>query len=76
MPKAAKAKPASPDTLGARIRAAREQAGLSKAVAARSAGLGWDAWHAIENDNREPSAKTLAAICRAIGASADELLGL
>lgn len=65
-----------PETIGARIAAARERAGLSKAVAARRAEIGWDALHAIEQDRREPSAKTLAAICRALNASADELLGL
>lgn len=64
------------ETLGERIRQARERAKLSKADTARAAGIGWDALHKIEGDQREPTAGTLAAICRAVHASADELLGL
>ncbi len=69
-------KQAPPSTIGGRIKAARERAGLTKADASKRAGIGWDAWHKIEGDQREPTGKTLAAICRALGASADELLGL
>ena len=75
MPKA-KSATTTADTIGARIAAARKKADLSKAAAARAAGLGWDAWHAIEQDRREPSAKTLRSICLALSASADDLLGL
>lgn len=63
------------ETLGYRIRKARERAKLTKAAAARAAGTTWLTWHRWEQE-QTPDADALASICRALGVSADALLGL
>ncbi len=69
----------APLAIGARLRAARERAGLTQAELGERAGLGAQGrqWVGqIEGDRRAPSVATLRALCVALGASADELLGL
>jgi transcriptional regulator with XRE-family HTH domain len=63
-------------TLGARLRALRVRAGQSRAAAAAVTGI--EAWSLVryESDEREPTASTIVAICRAYKTSADRLLGL
>lgn len=59
--------------LGARIAAARERAGLTKADCAKAAGIDWRRWNEYETGKVEPSAGKLYAIAKALGVSADSL---
>jgi len=64
------------DHLGARIGLARLRRGLLQTQAAEAAGITQTRWSEYETGAVEPSAGKLAAIAQALGASADELLGL
>lgn len=63
-------------TIGGRIRAARIAKGLTHEGLAQATGLSLDSVQKIQAGRREPQASTLAAIARALGVSADSLLGL
>lgn len=63
-------------TLGARLRAARERAGLTLAQVAERSGAHLQAVYRIEAGKMDPTASRLAALCRALGVSADAMLGL
>lgn len=63
------------DSVGARIRAAREARGMSMSELARAAGLSPGAVSRIERGEREPGSGTLAAMARALGSGPGELLG-
>ncbi len=62
--------------LGENIKRARERAGITQVVLAEKLNVNQMAISRWENNNRTPSAVTFGEICRAIGASADELLEL
>ena len=64
----------NPDTFAARMRELRENAGLSKASAARKLGFSAQRYQRYE-DGRIPDAETIMAIAAAYGVSADWLLG-
>ncbi len=63
------------DEVGGRIRAAREEAGLSLRALARSVGVSPSAVSQIETGKSRPSVSTLYAIVTALGISLDELFG-
>lgn len=64
-------------TLGNRLRSLRHAAGLSVAELARAATLTENAIYRLEaGDRTQPRADTIEALSRALGVSADELLGL
>lgn len=65
-----------PTTLGDRLRAARLARGLTHEELARAAGLATNHVQTLQSGRRQPNVDTLAALCRALGVSADELLGL
>lgn len=62
--------------LGENIKRARERAGITQMALAEKLNVYQMAISRWENNNRTPSAATFGEICRAIGASADELLEL
>ena len=65
-----------PPDFPARLRAARDAAGLTQRATATLAGLHAVAYGRIERGADHPRAGTLRAICRALSASADYLLRL
>lgn len=68
--------PATPDsTFSARLRAARERAGLSQADLAAKAGFQPSAISHFENARREPAFDTLKILADALGVPIDYLLG-
>jgi DNA-binding XRE family transcriptional regulator len=60
-------------TLGQRIRAAREAKGLSQVSLAETAGISQGYLSQLEQDEREPSLSIAARVARALGLSLDEL---
>jgi transcriptional regulator with XRE-family HTH domain len=63
------------DSIGARIREARERRGASMADVARAAGLSPGAVPRIEHGQRSPGAATLARLARVLGVEAGQLIG-
>jgi transcriptional regulator with XRE-family HTH domain len=66
----------TPTTIGERLRAARVARGLTHEALARAAGLSTNHVQTLQSGRRQPNVDTLAALCRALRISADELLGL
>ena len=64
------------ETLGLRIARLREQAGLSQVRLARRAGVCLKSLANWEQDAHEPRARAVAMLARAMGVTADELLGI
>ena len=62
-------------TIATRVRAARENAGLSQAELARSAAIAPATLSALESGNANPTVQTLSAIARSLGCGLGELLG-
>ncbi|MCM1190557.1 MAG: helix-turn-helix domain-containing protein [bacterium] len=62
--------------LGENIKRARERAGITQIALAERLNVNQMAISRWENNNRTPNAITFGEICRAIGASADEILEL
>lgn len=62
--------------LGKNIKSARKAAGVTQAQLAERLGVYQKDVSRWERNQREPGAVTLASICRALGASADEVLEL
>lgn len=62
--------------LGENIKRARERAGITQIMLAERLNVNQMAISRWENNNRTPNAITFREICRAIGASADEILEL
>lgn len=60
--------------LGARIAALRRQAGMNQAQLAKILGISASAVGMYEQGRREPSARMLLALARALGVSVDFLL--
>lgn len=58
--------PAAPDTFAARLRAAREEAGLTMYEAARQAGISYATWHGWESGKAAPKVDRLPAIVTAL----------
>jgi transcriptional regulator with XRE-family HTH domain len=67
---------ASEETLGQRIARLRGVAGLTQTAVADAAGVPVGTYRNWEQGIREPLATALGKIARALGVSADELLGL
>lgn len=70
-------KPAAPpaaDTIGRRIAAARNRAGISQASAAAAAGIGQPYWADIEGGHKEPTLAVLRKIATALGCQPADLL--
>lgn len=63
-------------SIGCRIKAAREEAGLSRRALARATMLDNMSLCGYEHGKNLPGAKAVIALCRALGISADSLLGL
>ena len=63
------------ETLGTRLRTARNAAGLSLATLARASGVGKGSISEIENDLRPPRLETLWNLATAIGVPLSELIG-
>ena len=63
------------DTIGTRVREARQKRGMSRADLARAAGLSGGAVSRIESGERSPGAETLARLARALGVELDYLMG-
>jgi DNA-binding XRE family transcriptional regulator len=63
-------------TIGARLRAARERAGLTLAQVGERCGLARQHVHRYEAGEQEPGAAALRALCVALEVSADLVLGL
>jgi transcriptional regulator with XRE-family HTH domain len=64
------------DAISRRLRQAREARGMTQAEVARAAHLEPSAVAHFESGRREPSARNLRALCRAVDVSADYLLAL
>lgn len=64
------------ETLGARIRRFREASGLTQKELAQQLNVGGTRISNWEKEINRPSVDMLAALCRALEVSADELLGL
>lgn len=62
--------------LGENIKRARERAGITQIALAEKLNVHQIVISRWENNKRTPSAVTFGEICKAIGASADELLEL
>lgn len=62
-------------TMGAAMKAARRSMGLTQEEAAASAGTVTEVYGRIERGHAIPSIPMLLAICRALGAEPNELLG-
>ncbi len=60
-------------TLGQRIRAAREARGASQVVVAAAAGISQGYLSQLEQDEREPALSIAARLAQALGISLDEL---
>lgn len=63
-------------TIGGRLRAAREAKGWTHEQLARESGLSLDTVIKIQSGRRQPGGETLVKLCRALGVSSDELLGI
>lgn len=61
---------------GANLKKARERAGITQVQLAERLNVQQMVISRWENGNRTPSAVTFGMICRAMGASADEILEL
>lgn len=61
---------------GANLKKAREKAGITQVQLAEKLNVRQMVISRWENGNRTPSAVTFGQICKAIGASADEILEL
>jgi len=66
---------AKTQTLGERIRAAREEAGLTLRAVAHEADLTERTLWAIEADEREPNMGTLKRVCAALGITVGYAVG-
>jgi transcriptional regulator with XRE-family HTH domain len=64
------------ETFGARLRQLRQEAGLTQEAVAQAANVPLPTLRNWERDRREPLASAVAALARALGVSADRLLGL
>jgi transcriptional regulator with XRE-family HTH domain len=64
------------DTIGKRIRDARERYGMSQAELARRVGISANSMNAIERAKVDPKASHITAIARVLKISGDYLLGL
>lgn len=62
-------------TVGANIRAIREQRGVSQNQAALDIGIAQGQWWHYENGNHLPSVKVLKKICEYLGVTATDILG-
>ena len=62
--------------LGQRIRSARERAGMKKAEFARAMGCTWPTVHHWETAKFAPTAESLEMICKVLGVTPEEVLGL
>lgn len=60
--------------LGEKLKAAREAAGMTQLELADILGTNQIAISRWEHNNRTPNVVTFGEICRAVGASADEIL--
>lgn len=60
-------------TLGQRIRSARETRGASQVVVAEAAGISQGYLSQLEQDEREPALSIAARLARVLGVSLDEL---
>jgi len=69
----AEARQAGRDTLGERLRAAREACGLSQVALASAAHISQGYLSQLERDEREPTLSIAARLARALGISLDEL---
>lgn len=69
----AKGSPPAAQTLGQRIRAAREALGESQVSLAAAAGISQGYLSQLEQDTREPTLSIAARLARALGISLDEL---
>lgn len=69
-------KPAAPVTFGARLRVAREAAGLSQTDLGEMTGFGKRSIGRYEQGGALPSIQAAAAMAKLIGASLDDLAGL
>lgn len=65
-----------PRRIGARLRAAREERGLSQVALRDASGVAESTICALEKGRWGGNVATLWALCRALGCSADEVLGL
>ena len=63
-------------TLGAAARAARVRTGLTQADVAERVGISAEVYGRLERGTMLPSVGTLRKLCRALGTTADGLLGL
>lgn len=63
-------------TLGTRIHAARIEAGLTQVELSARVGVTQGLLSSYERGEKRPSVETLTALARALGCSADWLLGL
>lgn len=59
-----------------RLRAARKSKGLTQAQAADLVGIRQQSYHLYESGKQDPKSEVLASLCKALGVSADYLLGL
>lgn len=66
---------AAGETFGQRIKRLRESAGLTQADLAEAAGVPLGTLRNWEQGTREPKAKILVRLARALGITTDELLG-
>ena len=62
--------------IGERLQEARKRRGLTQSELSRRAGMTPAAIWQIEAGQRQPAADTIIRLCRALGVSADWLLGL
>lgn len=68
--------PPTPDTFAARLRALREQAGLSVSELAARSGLRRQAVHMLEAGQRSPTLTTVQKLAEALGVSLSAFDGL
>ena len=64
------------DSIGSRIRATREEYGMSQAELGRRLGLRRQQMHSIEWDRQRPTGEQVAAIARILRVNGNYLLGL
>jgi transcriptional regulator with XRE-family HTH domain len=69
-----KRKPRQPLSIAARIRAAREAAGLSLQAASTLAGVSMQTWHRWEREKSAPTLKHLQAVADALRIGIDILI--
>jgi ribosome-binding protein aMBF1 (putative translation factor) len=69
----AEARQTGSQTLGQRIRAAREACGVSQVVVAEAAGISQGYLSQLEQDEREPALSIAVRLAQALGISLDEL---